>query len=206
MRPSTFSERRRSRTPSADIEGAILDAAERLLEQGDPAALTVRGISKEAGVAPMGVYNHFGGKNGVVDALFRRGFEALAADLTATMAVPDPRDALRRGGLRYRELALERPTTYAVMFLAAVPGFEPSEASKAEAENAFGGLVATVEQAIEAGVVAEGDPTTAASVLWAGIHGAVALELCGICFVDDPGALYEQLVEVLLDGLGPSPD
>ena len=203
MRSPTHARQRRPRTPSADVEGAILDAAERLLAAGDPSALTVRGISKEAGVAPMGVYNHFDGKNGVVDALFRRGFEALAVDLTAVMAVQDPREALRLGGLRYRELALERPATYAVMFLAAVPDFEPSEAAKDEAEKAFGGLTSTVERAMQAGVIAEGDPVASASVLWAGIHGAVALELAGICFVDDPGALYTQLVDTLLDGLAP---
>jgi AcrR family transcriptional regulator len=194
---------RRPRTPSADVQRAILDAAERLLEAGDPSALTVRGIAKEAGVAPMGVYNHFESKNGVVDALFRRGFEALAADLTAVMALQDPREALRRGGLRYRELALEHPAAYAVMFLAAVPDFEPSEEAKAEAERAFGGLIATVERAMQAGVVEAGDATASASVLWAGIHGAVALELSGICFVDDASALYAQLVDTLLDGLAP---
>jgi AcrR family transcriptional regulator len=195
----------RSRTPSADIEGRILDAAERLLQDEGAEALSVRRISREARVAPMGVYNHFDGKNGVVDALFRRGFAALALDLTATMAVQDPREALRAGGLRYRDLALEHPATYRVMFLAAVPDFEPSEASKAEAERAFGGLIATVERAMQAGIVTDGDATASASVLWAGIHGAVALELSGICFVDDPGALYAQLVDTLLDGLAPRP-
>jgi AcrR family transcriptional regulator len=205
MRSPSSPSRRRPRTPSADVHGAILDAAERLLEAGDPSALTVRGLAREAGVAPMGVYNHFDGKNGVVDALFRRGFESLAADLTIVMAVQDPRDALGRGALRYRELALEHPATYAVMFLAAVPDFEPSEDAKAEAERAFGGLIATVERAMHAGVIAAGDAAATASVLWAGIHGAVALELAGICFVDDPAALYALLVDTLLDGLRPRP-
>ena len=61
------------RTPSTKIEDRLVAAAFHLLEAEGPEALSVRRVAAEAGVAPMGVYNHFeGGKNGVVDAIFRR--------------------------------------------------------------------------------------------------------------------------------------
>ena len=49
------------------------------------------------------------------------------AALNAT--APDPVEALRAGLLEYRRLALDHPRTYEVMFLCAVPGFQPSDAS-----------------------------------------------------------------------------
>ena len=60
------------------MESALLDAASELLEQEGPDALSVRRIAAAAGVAPMGVYNHFASKFGIIDALFMDGFGRLS--------------------------------------------------------------------------------------------------------------------------------
>ncbi len=66
------------RTPSQDVERALVDAAEAVLVREGPAGVTVRAVAAEAGVAPMGVYNRFGGKDGLVSAiLVARAFELL---------------------------------------------------------------------------------------------------------------------------------
>jgi AcrR family transcriptional regulator len=49
----------RTRTPSVAMEAALLEAAAGILETEGPDALSVRRIAATAGVAPMGVYNHF---------------------------------------------------------------------------------------------------------------------------------------------------
>src|SRR6516162_8748661 len=108
MEPS-MTKNRRTRTPSADIRSTILDAAADLLEKEGPDALSVRGIAAAAGVAPMGVYNHFESKAGIVDALFVQGFERLAEALDTIAGIEDPYEALREGGRRYRALALAHP-------------------------------------------------------------------------------------------------
>ena len=41
------------------MEAALLASAAELLEQEGPDGLSVRRIAAAAGVAPMGVYNHF---------------------------------------------------------------------------------------------------------------------------------------------------
>jgi len=115
-----MTKNRRTRTPSADIRAAILDAAADLLEKEGPDALSVRRIATAAGVAPMGVYNHFESKAGIVEALFVQGFERLAEALDAIADIEDPYEALREGGRRYRALALAHPMVYQVMFLRAV--------------------------------------------------------------------------------------
>ena len=75
-RPGSTS-RRRGRTPSADVERELLAAAETVLVRDGPGGLTVRAVAAEAGIAPMGVYNKLGGKDGLVDALLIRGFDRL---------------------------------------------------------------------------------------------------------------------------------
>ena len=86
--PTAQAAVRRGRTPSADVERELLTAAEAVLVRQGPGGLTVRAVATEAGIAPMGVYNRLGGKDGLVDALLIRGFDRLRAACDAT-AGPD---------------------------------------------------------------------------------------------------------------------
>src|ERR1700722_16463941 len=99
----------RTRTPSADMGAALLEAAADILENEGPDGLSVRRIAAAAGVAPMGVYNHFESKSGIVEALFIQGFQRLSDALDGVAEVQDPTEALREGGQRYRALALAHP-------------------------------------------------------------------------------------------------
>ena len=119
--------RTRTRTPSAGMEGALLSSAADILESEGPDGLSVRRIAAAAGVAPMGVYNHFESKFGIVEALYIQGFGRLADAMAAMAQIDDPAEALLEGARAYRALALAHPMAYQVMFLRAVPGFEPSD-------------------------------------------------------------------------------
>jgi AcrR family transcriptional regulator len=185
------------------MEGALLTSASDILESEGPDGLSVRRIAAAAGVAPMGVYNHFESKFGIVEALFIQGFERLGAEMAAMARIDDPAEALREGARRYRALALAHPMAYQVMFLRAVPGFEPSDHALGECTGTFESLVAGVERAMRAGVIAEGEPTETAQLIWATIHGWVSLELLGLGFVEDQDGAYDRLCEALLRGLRP---
>jgi AcrR family transcriptional regulator len=198
-----MTNKRRTRTPSADIEAAILDAAADLLQTDGPDALSVRRIAAAAGVAPMGVYNHFESKAGIVDALFIQGFERLSEALDAIADIQDPYEALREAGRRYRALALAHPMVYQVMFLRPVPGFEPSARALEIAGAAFTSLVAAVQRAMSAGVLAEAPPDDTARMIWASIHGWMSLELLGIGDVDDQAAVFDRVCATMLRGLRP---
>lgn len=194
----------RRRTPSGGVQDALVAAALRLLEAEGPEALSVRRVAAEAGVAPMGVYNHFEGKNGVVDALFRTGFATLTESLEAVVARTaddDPADALREGLRHYRTLALEHPRAYEVMFLCAIPGFEPSEESHEVAAGSFDVLVQAIARGMQAGAFLDDDPRLVAQQLWAACHGAVALEIAEIGKIDDTDRVYEALLETLVRGI-----
>jgi AcrR family transcriptional regulator len=151
----------------------------------------------------MGVYNHFDSKNGIIEALFIRGFERLRDALAGIAEIQDPYQALREGGRRYRALALAHPKVYELMFLRTMPGFEPSDHALEVAGGAFGALVAAVERAMGAGVIAEGDPTETAQVIWSNVHGWVSLELLGL--VGDQPGTFELSCVTVLAGLRPDP-
>ena len=193
----------RTRTPSAGMEAALLEAAGEILETEGPDALSVRRIAAAAGVAPMGVYNHFESKSGIVDALFVRGFERLSEALEAGAQVADPYEALRECGRRYRALALAHPMVYQIMFLRAVPGFEPSARAIECAAAAFDKLVVAVQRAMAAGVIVEGPPFETARLIWASIHGWMALELMGIGDPTDQATGFDRVCSTMLDGLNP---
>jgi AcrR family transcriptional regulator len=185
------------------MEQALLNSAAEILETEGPDGLSVRRIAAAANVAPMGVYNHFESKFGIVEALFIEGFNRLGTEMEAIAGIDDPTEALREGARRYRALALAHPMAYQVMFLRAVPGFEPTDSALGECTSTFDSLVVAVQRAMEAGVIAEAPPTETAQLIWATIHGWVSLELLGIGFVDDQDAGYEHLCEALLRGLHP---
>jgi AcrR family transcriptional regulator len=184
------------------MESALLAAASELLEREGPDALSIRRIAAAAGVAPMGVYNHFSSKSGIVEALFVEGFDRLGLAMVTLNEIADPLEALVEGGRRYRALARAHPMAYQLMFLRAVPGFDPSAEAKAVATRAFEGLVAAVRRAMAAGVIDDRDPEMTSQMIWASIHGWVSLELCGIGFVEDTDRGADLLCAVMLAGLG----
>jgi AcrR family transcriptional regulator len=183
------------------MEEALLASAAELLEQEGPDGLSVRRIAAAAGVAPMGVYNHFESKFGIIEALFVQGFERLGEAIAATRDIEDPYEALRESGRRYRALALAHPMVYRIMFLRSVPGFEPSDQALEVASEAFGVLISSVQRAITAGVLAEGPPSDIAQMIWASIHGWVSLELMGMGFVEDQEEGFNQVCATILQGL-----
>jgi len=193
---------RRSRTPSADVERELCAAAEAVLVRDGPGGVTIRAVAAEAGIAPMGVYNRLGGKDGLVDVLLIKGFDRLRETIQSGRE-PDIGTRLRRCGMRYREFALANPNLYAIMFEDAIPREHDSAEVQEHASAAFGALVRTVELAAAAGVIAAPDPVEAAQQIWSGVHGAVALELKGLVLTPDPAATYQAFLETLVRGLAP---
>jgi AcrR family transcriptional regulator len=194
----------RRRTPSSDIRRELLGAAEAVLVRDGPAGVTVRAVAAEAGIAPMGVYNRFGGKDGLVDALLIKGFDALRAAV-ASRGEPDMLDRLRGSGERYREFALTSRHFYAIMFEGAIPHDTISAEATEHAQAAFAALVAIVETAALAGAIVAPEPAETAQQIWSTVHGAVTLELQSLVQTPDPAQTYRDTIELLLRGLQPPP-
>jgi len=193
---------RRGRTRSADVERELLAAAEAVLVRDGPGGLTVRAVAAEAGIAPMGVYNRLGGKDGLVDALLIRGFDMLKAACDATVG-PNATARFYDCGRRYREFALANPHFYAIMFEDVVPhNFDNPEVGE-HADAAFNALIRIVELTAAAGAIEAPDPAEVAQQVWSAVHGAVALELKGLIQTPDPAATYRASLDTLFRGLAP---
>jgi AcrR family transcriptional regulator len=197
---------RRGRTPSADVERELLAAAEAVLVREGPGGLTVRAVAAEAGIAPMGVYNRLGGKDGLVDALVTRGFDRLRATVEAArdeLGQPSVRARFITCGLAYRQFALANPHFYAIMFEDALWQKNDNPVVGEHAVAAFGSLVSIVELAAAAGVIAAPEPLEVAQQIWSSLHGAVTLELQGLVLTPDPLRTYQAFLSTLVRGLAP---
>lgn len=184
------------RTPSADVEQALVDAAERVLRRAGPTAVTVRAVAAEAGVAPMGVYNRLGGKDGLADRLLRRGFETFTSELVATTA-GDPVARLQECGRGYRRFALANPQLYRAMFEGSLADRPMTPATAEVAAGSFLVLVDRVRALIDAGLSPLHDPYAVALHVWSAVHGAVSLELRGLIGPSVAERSYEQLIDLL---------
>ncbi len=58
---------------------ALLDAASEMLVHGGPDAISLRKLAARIGTSTMAVYTAFGGKDGLIAALFTEAFNRLAA-------------------------------------------------------------------------------------------------------------------------------
>ena len=208
------------RTPTGDVERALVDAAVTVLERDGFAALTVRAVAKEAGVAPMGVYNHLGGKDGLVAAVLIRGFDGLRDAVETNAALPAGQ-RMRATGHSYRDFALSRPVTYSLMFGG---GFAPEiyEPVSGHGKAAFEALVHAVIDAQRAGLIVSDEPVDVAMRIWSVVHGAMSLTISGSGPPIDPihplpggvdesagerngvsDSTYERLLDMIEKGLLP---
>ena len=189
---------------TADVRAALVIAAARVVERDGAAALTVRAAAAEAGVAPMGVYNHFRDKHGLVLAVLADAFDQLAratnwrTDLT-------PRAALREIGLSYRHFALAHQATYGLMFGVAISPTEALDQVGQHSDAALDQLVHAIRICQQHRTIREGDPLSLAVTFWSAVHGAVSLETSGST---PPGTdaerAYEDVLDLLERGLAPS--
>ena len=188
-----------ARTRSVDLETALVDAAEAVLVRDGPAGFTVRAVAAHAGVAPMGIYNRFGGKNGLAEAVLVRGFIGLRQAVASRTEI-DPLVRLYRAGLQYREFALNHPQHYAAMFADSLGCGLGSAQVGPVAAAAFDELVGHVQYVIDSGAAPPTDATDLTQQIWSVVHGAVSLELAGLVRTRNPTATYEHLLHLVLRG------
>jgi AcrR family transcriptional regulator len=151
----------------------LLDAALRLLEERGPGALRIRDLAAAAEQSTMGVYTHFGSKQGLLEQLYLYGFERLEDRLNGVPSDRRGRQELLRFALAYRQFALDNEALYGLMFERAAPDFVPSDASRMAGLTTFEMLRARVADWRPDLT----DPASDAHLVWATMHGLVSIEL-----------------------------
>jgi len=192
--------------PSTDAENAptrerTLAAAARLLGSEGTGGLSVRRIASEAGVSTIAIYHHFGGKDGILEALYQDGFQALEDALDAVPRTGDPIRDAEELALAYCDVARSRPTYYEIMFSRPVPGFEPSHESVARAMRTWNAFYTHFERAEAAGRLTM-PASQAALLIWSSGHGLLMLQLAGNALASSATEeRFRGLLHSLLDAI-----
>ena len=151
----------------------LLEAALQLLEERGPGALRVRDLAEAVGKSTMGVYTHFGSKQGLLEQLYLHGFSRLEDRLKAVASAGGGQQELLAFALAYRGFALDNDALYGLMFERGTPDFVPSDDSRMAGLKTFELLV----QRIAGWQPDLADPARDAHLVWATMHGLVTIEL-----------------------------
>jgi AcrR family transcriptional regulator len=153
----------------------ILQAASALFLEGGTAALSVRAIAKRAGVSTIGIYSHFEGKQGILDALYGEGFARVAEAMDVMQPGMSTREAVLVASANYLQFAEVNEAHYRLIFGESNGSYVPSAAAKAEAIKAFAGLTNLVAQAFPS-LPSQTSRKQLALRIWALLHGSVSLK------------------------------
>jgi len=153
----------------------IAEGLKQLEENGD--AISLRALSKAAGVSPNAPYRHFADKNALLGTLAAEGFR-LFADVMVEAARGRP-DALFHQGRAYLDFALAHPALYRLMF--SPEGYSlTSDSCQREARRAFGSLTETAARAQADGWRAGFPLSDAVLAYWSALHGWARLIADGL--------------------------
>jgi len=157
-----------------EIRQKILDAARELFATEGYERVTMRRIAEAIEYSPTTIYHHFEDKDDLVNALCEEDFSRLLAVFRGQPPPDDPVEWIRQLGRGYARFGLDNPNHYRFMFMTRAK-FEKVPEASPSGQDSFGVLKLAVEKALATGRFRLGDPHLIAQVLWASIHGAVAL-------------------------------
>lgn len=167
-----------------DLRNALLCAAEQLLREQGPAALTLRACARQAGVSHAAPTHHFGNISGLLTSLAAIGFRKMwQAQQQKLQTVPDDLSSrAKAAGMGYIQFALDNPALFDLMFR------DPRiDWRNAELTEAFKIARQPVFAAINAKALREADADPHSSWLraWSLVHGFAALATAGLLAAQD---------------------
>lgn len=163
--------------------------------------MSFREVARRAGVSHQTPYHHFGDYRGILVAIAREGFAALADAMeSAAAGSPDPLQALADAGVAYVEFAERHVGSFRVMFQ------QPPDANRrpdlAEAERTYAVLAMLAGNAVTAGYGRGLEPSVLARLCWATVHGLATLTVEGLLSdTPDPPVASDAVLVALADML-----
>ena len=149
--PRTARERVRE-----EMTGEILSVARQQLARDGGAALSLRSIARDLGMAPSALYRYFDGRDALLSALILAAYESLAecaeaaADRAARTDAPDA-ERFAEVPRAIRLWALERPHEWGLVFGTPVPGYQAPEDTVVPYARMAAAMVRPIVEAARAG-------------------------------------------------------
>ncbi len=148
----------------------IVHVSRAIIEDEGVEALTIRRIAETIHRTQPAVYQHFAGKDALLEAVVTDGFTALVERLERASRAGQP--TLAAIATAYVRFGFDRPRLYDLMFVGpAAIRFAAGENTPIPARKAFGIVAAAIA---ESGVV-PAHVGTITEVVWASLHGLVTL-------------------------------
>ena len=214
------------------IEAQIIDLGRRHLVTQGAAGLSLRAIARDLGMVSSAVYRYVASRDDLLTLLLVDAYSELAdaVDAAAAAASGQWRERLLAMTHAARRWAIDQPARWALLYGSPVPGYHaPRERTVGPGTRVVGALFGTVAAGISAGDIAQsndvapqplssdfdrireefgfaGDDSAVAKcfLLWAGLVGAISLEVFGQYGADtltDPRAMFDTQVRLLIDAL-----
>ncbi|HEX2283496.1 MAG TPA: TetR/AcrR family transcriptional regulator [Mycobacterium sp.] len=213
------------------IESQIIELGRRHLVTEGAAGLSLRAIARDLGMVSSAVYRYVASRDELLTLLLVDAYSELADAVDHARQAGDSwREQLHRMAHAAREWAVERPASWALLYGSPVPGYQaPRERTVGPGTRVVGALFDAIAAGIGAGDIPQtkvavaqtlssdfdrlrdefqfpGDDSAVAKcfLLWAGIVGAISLEVFGQYGPDtltEPGAVFDTQVRLLIDML-----
>jgi len=213
------------------IEAQIVELGRRHLVTDGAAGLSLRAIARDLGMVSSAVYRYVAGRDDLLTLLLVDGYSELADSVDRAAAAGGPwRDQLLAMAHAARAWAVDQPARWALLYGSPVPGYHaPRERTVGPGTRVVGALFEAIAAGIAAGDIPQanvaaaqplssdfdrlreefdfaGDDSAVAKcfVLWAGLVGAISLEVFGQYGADtlsDPGGVFDTQVRLLIDML-----
>ncbi|HEV2363100.1 MAG TPA: TetR/AcrR family transcriptional regulator [Caulobacteraceae bacterium] len=155
-------------------ETAVLSTAARMVDEGGPDAVTLRGLGGAVGLSRGAPYRHFEDKDRLLAAVAARELAGQCAEIRAALArAADGRERLTRLLRGYVGWARRRPQRFKLVFALRKRADRDLEAAAAEAR-------ALVIEACRRAIPAGGENIGRSLMLLALAHGAADLAASGL--------------------------
>jgi AcrR family transcriptional regulator len=162
-----------------DLRATLLDTTRAVLARAGIEGLSMREVSRQAGVSHAAAYNHFHDKASLLRAVVDAAFEQLAAEMRGARSnASDPFERLRRIGVAYVCFAYTNPTIFKIMFRPELCTVAPQQA-EGDAGDAYGILVTAIAECQAAGAIGSGPAEPLVLAAWSLVHGLSSLLVDG---------------------------
>jgi AcrR family transcriptional regulator len=214
------------------IEAQIIELGRHHLVTEGAAGLSLRAIARDLGMVSSAVYRYVASRDELLTLLLVDAYSELAdaVDTARAEVGGSWRDQILQMAHAVRAWAVDQPSRWALLYGSPVPGYHaPAERTVGPGTRVVGALFDAIAAGIAAGDIAvtnvaaaqplssdfdrlraefgfPGDDSAVAKciLLWAGLVGAISLEVFGQYGADtltEPGAVFDTQVRLLIDTL-----
>jgi AcrR family transcriptional regulator len=182
-----------------DLRSRLITRGAEVLAEGGVGGLGLRQVAAAEGTSTTAIYSMFEDRAGLIREVGRTASLGFVAAQRAVPLTDDPYRDLFRLGRSYRDWALAHPTLYLVLMN---PQHRAThlEGPLSETEAADP-LRETIVRLIDAKIFVALDPNVLLGIIWANVHGFVALELAGY-YEPTPRDQRDLMYGAQLDSIG----